>query len=152
MKIKSVISAAFVVIAFSISTAWAAGNSKSDEADLELAVTASKRLCEEVTPMVGKAITMALEGKTEAQVAQFFRDRWKIDEGAVKFYPNYIDENRWIKDMVPKIMWTANDIANRNPGNKKAYALEVEGTKTYYLASCRDDFKATFLKALKKNR
>lgn len=147
MKIKTSLFTLFAIAFLSVSSAWAAAPKTPTEHEMKTAQDASKRLCEETAPNVGKAIAMILDGKTEAQARKFFHEKWKTDERLEKFYAISLDENGWINRIMPQIMSAAKGWTDKI--DRSSY---VEGMKIQYTASCRDDFKAMFLKEFAKSR
>lgn len=147
MKIKTAFFSAVAFVFLSATSAWAATPKAPTESEMKTAQDASKRLCEETAPNVGKAIAMILDGKTEAQARKFFHETWKADERLVKFYATTLNEDGWINTTVPQIMSAA-----KGWTDKIDRSMYVEAMKIQYTASCRDDYKAMFLKEFAKSR
>ncbi len=148
MKLKSAVFSVIALVVLSVSTAWADAPKTPTKSDLKTAQDASKRLCEETEVNVGKALNLALDGKTEAQIKQSLHERWKIDErSGTKFHTTVLDEDSWINAITPQIMASA----KAKTGNV-GRSMYVEAMKTQYLASCRDEFKAILLKEFIQNR
>ena len=148
MKIKTSFFTLFAFVLLSVSTAWAATSKEPTKDEIKTATDASKIICEETAPNVGKALTMVLEGKTETQARKFFHEKWKADEqSGTKFYVKQLDEDGWIDTVMPQIassakIWT----------NKIDRSTYVESMKIQYTANCKDSLKAMFLKEFVKNR
>lgn len=153
MKIKSVIFSVIAFVVLSVSTAWAAETPKpGTKSDQKIARDAANRLCEELTPLVAKALSMSYEGKDEAEIKRQLLVKWQSDEKADKFYPKTLSADAWIAQTVTMTKNGSKDVMRRFPGNKDIYAQAVYAGEATYLASCQDSFTKAFMERFKESR